>query len=144
MRYVRLLVGPGLVLAAAMCSDGTEGPDPAPADTVAPFVTLLFPAPAAQDVPRGAMIVVTFSEPINPATVGVGSFLVRRSFDTVAGSYVFGDSSAGFEPEELLEAFAVYSVSLTRGIRDSAGNQLASDTLWGFRTASGVDTSPRR
>jgi hypothetical protein len=28
----------------------------------------------------------------------------------------------------------LYSVTLTRGIRDSAGNQLARDTAWSFRT----------
>jgi len=124
------------MLAAGGCGDGPGGPGPNPADTVAPFVTALSPAPSARNVLLDATITVTFSEPVNPVTVGVGSFLVRRFFDTLPGGYVFGDSSVGYEPDALLESGATYSITLTRGIRDPAGNQLARDTAW-FFTAEG-------
>jgi hypothetical protein len=136
MHHVRLLACSVLVLATAGCGDGPGGPGPNPGDTVAPFVTALLPAPLERNVLLDAAITVTFSEPINPATVGVGSFLVRRSFDTVPGGYVFGDSTVGFEPDGLLESGTAYSVTLTRGVRDPAGNQLARDTAWSF-TAEG-------
>lgn len=144
MRHVRLLVVPGLVLATAMCGDDGNGGPSLPADTVAPFVTDLSPAPSERNVVVGAAIIVTFSEPINPATVGVGSFLVRQSSDTVPGSYVFGDSAVSFEPDGLLESGRAYSVTLTRGVRDPAGNQLARDTAWFFSVEGLVVPASRR
>jgi len=144
MRHVRLLAGPLLVLATATCGDGTGGPDSVPADTVAPFVTAVLPAPLERNVLLDAAITVTFSEPINPATVGVGSFLVRRSFDTVPGSYVFGDSTVSFEPAGLLGSGTAYSGTLTRGVRDPAGNQRARDTAWFFRAEGPAVPASRR
>jgi hypothetical protein len=66
--------------------------------------------------------------------VGPASFLVRRGFDTVPGGYAFGDSTASFVPNDDLAFFASFSVIVTRGIRDPAGNQLPRDTAWGFLT----------
>jgi hypothetical protein len=144
MRHARLLSGSVLVLATAGCGDGPGGPGPDPGDTVAPFVTALLPAPLERNVLLDAAITVRFSEPVNPATVGVGSFLVRRFFDTLPGGYVFGDSSVSFEPDGLLESGATYSVTLTRGVRDPAGNQLARDTAWFFTAEGRVLPASRR
>jgi hypothetical protein len=144
MRHVRLLVVPGLILVTAVCGEDGNGGPPLPSDTVAPAVTALAPPPLAQDVARDATIRVTFSEPINPATVGIGSFLVRRALDTVPGSYVFDDSTIAFAPDAELASLALYSVTLTRGIRDPAGNQLIRDTAWSFRTRQLSITAPPR
>jgi hypothetical protein len=127
--------------AVAGCGDAGSGP-PVPSDTVAPRVADLFPVPLARDVSQDAIITVTFSEPINPATVGVASFLVRRGFDTLPGTYAFGDSTASFIPAERLEPVTGYSVALSRGIRDPAGNQLDRDTVWAFQTAAVVPPAP--
>jgi hypothetical protein len=64
--------------------------------------------------------------------------------DTVPGTYAFGDSTVSFVPDAPLRAFTSYSARLSRGIRDPAGNQLARDTAWSFRTMSDVDPAPPR
>lgn len=142
---MRRLWLPGLpVLAVIAACDDSPATPKVPADTVAPRVFALSPAPLARNVSRDATIMVTFTEPINPATVGVGSFLVRLGFDTVPGTYAFGDSTASFIPASRLQILGTYSVLLTRGIRDPAGNQLAADTAWSFQTASSIPAPPRR
>ena len=125
------------------CGDSNSGPT-VPADTVAPQVAALFPVAFARDVSRDVTIMVTFTEPINPATVGVASFLVRRGFDTIPGTYAFGESTASFTPADRLLVQTAYSVALSRGIRDPAGNQLARDTAWSFQTVPVVPPAPPR
>jgi hypothetical protein len=127
--------------AVAGCGDSGSGP-PVPSDTVAPRVADLFPVPLARDVSQDAIITVTFSEPINPATVGVASFLVRRGFDTLPGTYAFGDSTASFIPAERLEPVTGYSVALSRGIRDPAGSGRLRTPRSATRT-TGLPAAPR-
>jgi len=125
----------------AGCGDSGSSPD-VPGDTVAPRVISLDPVPLAQGVSRSAVVTVVFSEPINTATVGRASFLLRQGFDTVAAAYEFGDSAVTLVPDEQLALQTFYSVTLTRGIRDLAGNQLSSDTAWTFQTAAVVPPAP--
>jgi len=134
---------PVLGAVAVGCGDSTSGPT-TPSDTVAPRVADLFPIPLARDVSQDAIITVTFTEPINPATVGLASFLVRRGFDTLPGTYAFGESTASFIPADRLQALTAYSVTLRRGIRDPAGNQLDRDTAWAFQTVPIVPPAPPR
>jgi hypothetical protein len=143
MRRIRVSLLAGLALAALACGEESGGPE-LPADTVAPRVAALEPAPLAQDVDIAVVITVTFTEPINPATVGPGSFLVSQGLDTVPGTYSFGDSTAGFVPDAPLRTFTSYGVRLSRGIRDPAGNQLARDTAWSFLTGSEFTPVPPR
>ena len=144
MPAIRLLIPvlAGLVAVAA-CSDPADE-SPGTGDTIPPVVTALAPVPGTQDVPVTARITIRFSEPINPATVGPASFLVREGSDSVPGAYAFGDSTASFVPEDNLAYRATYSVTVTRGIRDPAGNQLARDTAWGFLTAAQETPAPPR
>jgi hypothetical protein len=128
---------------AAACSDPTDEL-PVPGDAVPPVVTALDPPPGAQDVDVAAVITVRFSEPINPATVGPASFAVRKGFDAVAGTYAFGDGTASFVPDANLAYLGSFGVTLTRGIRDPAGNQLARDTSWAFQVRGQGTPSPAR
>jgi len=141
MKAIRLALASVTLLAAAACGESVDGPS-GTGDSIAPAVTALEPAPGARDVPVSAVVTVRFSEPINPATVGAASFLVRRGFDTVAGTYAFGDSSMSFVPAANLPFLTSVAVTVTRGIRDAAGNQLRSDTAWAFQTVGQGTPAP--
>ena len=134
------------VAVATACGESSvDGPSGSSGDTIPPTIIDLQPVPLARDVPIEATVLVRFSEPINPATVGPASFLVRRGFDSVPGVYTFGDSSVGFAPDGNFQYASSYSVTLRRGIRDPAGNQLTNDTAWAFQTANqGTPTPPPR
>jgi hypothetical protein len=143
MPFRRLVALTPLLAVTLACGESVEGPS-GTADSIPPVITALEPSPNARDVPETVVITVRFSEPINPATVGPGSFLLRQGFDTVAGSYAFGDSSMSFIPDGALPFVTAFSVTVTRGIRDPAGNQLAGDTAWGFLTVGQGTPAPRR
>jgi len=123
------------LLAGLGCSDSPSNPV-LPDDTIPPVLTAAEPASGATDVALEAVIRLSFSEAINPATVGPGSFLVRTGFDTVPGVYVFAESTAVFAPAPLLKPLTSYLVTVRRGIRDPEGNQLARDSAWSFQTAA--------
>lgn len=131
---LRLLVVP--VLALSACGDdGAIAPPPA-RDSIPPAVVALSPAPGDTGVSRQVRVEVTFSEPLNWATLGPASFFVLRQLDPVAGSYTAIGATAVFEPDVPLDSVTVYAVTLTGAVRDSAGNRLPSDTSWSFRTGS--------
>jgi hypothetical protein len=146
MSAIRLWTPPAAVAAAALAC--AEPADPAAptgtGDSVPPVVTDLAPAPGEEGVRVTTTVTVRFSEPINPATVGPASFQVRRGFDPVPGSYTFGDRAVSFVPDGDLAFAAVFSATLTRGIRDPAGNALPRDTVWSFQTASAAVPATRR
>jgi hypothetical protein len=128
---------------ATACGDPTDQL-PVPGDTIPPVVTGLEPPPGSQGVDVTAVITVRFSEPINPATVGPASFVVVKGFDPVTGAYAFDDSTASFVPDDDLAYLGSFAVTLTRGIRDPAGNQLVRDTAWAFQVRGQGTPAPAR
>jgi len=128
------------VLAALACGDSTP-PDPRPAaDTIAPTVVSVRPAPGDTGVPLLAPVEVTFSEPINGATLGPASFVLLRGIAPVPGTYLVNGLTAALQPDSALDSLAIYTATLTSAVRDSAGNRLPGDTSWTFRT--GVPPAP--
>ena len=73
---------------------------------------------------------MTFTEPIDPATVTTTSFRVLTSGAPVAGTFTFlnGNRTARFSPTAGWPFEAVVVTELTGGILDLAGNALVSST----------------
>jgi hypothetical protein len=94
----------------------------------------LRPTPGDTGVQPVAVVEVTFSEPLNWATIGPASFFVLKQLEPVTGSYEFAGLVAVFRPEAPLDSLTWYGVTLTSAVRDSAGNRLPADTSWSFRT----------
>jgi hypothetical protein len=128
------------VLAALACGESAP-PAPRPAgDTVAPTVVSVRPAPGDTGVSLLSPVEVTFSEPINGATLGPASFLLLRGIAPVPGSYRVDGLTAALKPDSALDSLSIYTATLTGAVRDSAGNRLPGDTSWTFRT--GVPLTP--
>ena len=130
---------PGLLLVPLACGGGGQGPPPGPGDTIPPLIEALSPAPGDTGVRGDATISVTFSEVVNPATVATASFFLQKNFTPalVPLAYSYAGRTATAAPVAPLESLTVYIATLTRAVRDSAGNQLAADTSWEFRTRGG-------
>jgi Bacterial Ig-like domain len=133
---LRLLTVP--VLALAACRDEPPPASATPRDSVPPAIVALRPAPGDTGVPLRARIEVTFSEPLNWATLGVASFFVMAQVDSVPGSYLAEGFTAAFQPDQPFDSLRVYAVTITGAVRDSAGNRLAGDSTWSFRTGAEV------
>jgi hypothetical protein len=117
-------------------------------DTVAPTVIAIAPADHAVDVSLVTPIVVTFSEPIDPATVSDASFAVKVGTTAVQGTLAFqSGNTVRFIAAQPYPADAVITTQLTTAITDRFGNALAtpdgtSSQTFTFTTGRFSVTSP--
>ena len=115
------------------------------ADTTAPTITTKAPAPAATGVAVASVVTATFSEALDPATVGSSTFELRDASNQLVPANVSYDSSAfvvTLTPSAALAHQSTYSVTVRGGsgtpaVRDLAGNALASNVTWSFTTVAG-------
>lgn len=149
-RTVRLLPGLLAVPASLACGsgDGLE-PPPGPGDTIPPMIESLSPAPHDTGVDLRAVIHVTFTEAVNPATIATASFSLRKNFAPalIPLAFSYAGRTATATPDLPLDSLTIYLATITRAVRDSAGNQLVADTTWEFQTRGGplsVATGRRR
>lgn len=110
----------------------------APVDNTAPSVTTVAPASGSTNVAVSTSVTITFSEPMNPSTVNTGTFKLSSSSGDVGGtiSYPAGGTAATFTPSSPLVAGTDYTVTVTTGATDVAGNPLASSFFSTFTTAA--------
>lgn len=106
----------------------------------APVVTARTPAVNATGVSRTANITATFSEAVTglPSTpTANANFTIKRTSSSAAFASVASYSSttkvATLNPTGTLLAYTQYTVTLSSGIKDTAGNLLAPVT-WNFTT----------
>ena len=126
-----------------------------PATTPAPQVTVTLPAttiPGPTTFPAtNAIISATFTEAIAPVTLNTDTFtLTGPSLALVAGAVTYASGTATFTPSAPLNPNTAYTATLTRGIEDLNGNELAgnqavppaaSNYIWTFTTGAGPDTT---
>jgi hypothetical protein len=106
------------------------------ADMVAPRITAISPGNGAAAAPVQGEIRVTFSEPIDPATVTDSSFVLLDAIGVpVRGvvEYAVAAHAATLRTVSLAYG-ATYSVRLSAEIRDPAGNALEAPSRWRFTT----------
>jgi methionine-rich copper-binding protein CopC len=116
------------------CDGGTT-------DTTAPTASSTDPADGTTDVAVNSRITATFSEAVDPATITAATFTVTGPDGTaVAGTRAFdvADNLATFTPTGDLAPDAEFTVTITTGVEDLAGNALASDLVWTFTTVPGA------
>ncbi|MFZ5468255.1 MAG: Ig-like domain-containing protein [Myxococcota bacterium] len=110
------------------------------ADATRPTVLNTSPANNAAGVPSTTNISVTFSEPMNRASAQ-GAFSATPA---VSCTFTWDSSSKLMtcQPQSSLGGDTSYSVRIATGAQDVAGNALAADFTFFFRTALVPDTTP--
>ncbi len=110
-------------------------------DSTAPTVSSTSPVSSAVDVPITAQIGITFSEVMDASTISTAT--VRVNNGAVAGTVTLDASGkvATFAPSANLSSSTDYTVTVTTGVEDTAGNAMGSAYSWSFRTMS-VDATP--
>jgi Domain of unknown function (DUF4082)/Bacterial Ig-like domain/FG-GAP-like repeat/FG-GAP repeat len=101
-------------------------------DTTPPAITSITPAQAATGVPRFTNASATFSEPVQPNTIG---FVLRDSAGTAVSATVSYDAdtrTATLTPTAPLQWGTSYTATLS-SVRDPAGNVM-SPVSWSFTT----------
>ena len=111
-------------------------------DTVAPTVSAVTPLDGAIDFPTTGGVSVTFSKPMDQASVQGAFSLTRSGGAAVAGSFSWIGNTMTFVPNADLARGADYEAELTTAARDLAGNPLGSQQRWTFSTWSKTSLAP--
>jgi tetrahydromethanopterin S-methyltransferase subunit B len=113
-------------------------------DIIAPQVSFTSPIPGATAVAVNAKILATFSKAIDPATLTLTTFSAKQGTTAVAGIVTYAGSTAVFDPSSDFAFDTTYTVTITTGVRDVAGNALAGNFVWTFRTGQLPESIPPR
>lgn len=135
----------GLRWSALDVGDGVSGRcvEPRVLDKVAPAVIGRAPAPDSTQVAPATFITVTFSEPIEPESVTEASLLlVDQVGNPVAAARVVSGAEVVLTPRPALDPRLGYRVVVTPEVTDVAGNGMAEEVSWAFRTREAAWSSP--
>jgi hypothetical protein len=127
----------GNAMAAAFSSGFTTK---ALADTTPPDILTTSPLNGAAGVATDAIITITFSEALAPATVNSSTISLRvtGSGPAIAGTVTYNSASgtATLTPSSALSNNTSYTVTVSAGIKDLAGNPLPSLLTFNFLTVA--------
>lgn len=121
-----------VVLFTACSSDDEEQTSPAPS------VLLTSPANTESNVARNKVITVNFSQSMEASTLNASTFTVKQGTVSVLGAISYSGTTATFIPVTSLAAQTQYTVTVTTGVKDTAGKALSTDLQWTFTTNSGA------
>ena len=127
-----------LLIVNACDKDDTDPP----VDKTAPTIQSTDPASNATAVPRNKTIRVEFNEKMAPATISLSTFTVKEGTTSVTGIVAYAGKTATFTPTVAYQANKLYTVSISTGATDIAGNNLAATTTWSFTTGSTSEILP--
>lgn len=108
-------------------------------DTRAPTVTSVAPGIGATNVPLNSGVSAAFSEALDPSTISVSSFYLMEGTTPVSGLVSYAGWTAAFDPSSDFTPDTSYTATVTTGVKDPAGNSLAANYVWTFRTGATQD-----
>jgi hypothetical protein len=108
-------------------------------DTTPPLVTVNTPAAGAAGVAVNIAPSVTFSEPVDPASI---AFTLSAGDVPVAGNITYSGTTAIFTPSITLAYSTQYTASVSAGVKDLAGNAMPNGHFWSFMTGTSLDMTP--
>ena len=111
------------------------------ADTTAPTVSSTGAVNGATDLPINRKPTVIFSEFMDPLTITTETFTLKQGTTPVSGIVTYAGVTATFTPTSNLSANTEYTVTITTGAKDLAGNALANGFSVSWTTGSTADTT---
>ncbi|MEP7375511.1 MAG: Ig-like domain-containing protein [Chitinophagaceae bacterium] len=115
------------------------------ADITPPIVSSVSPLSGATGVSTGTVVSAVFNETIDPVSITAATFQLKDAANNIIpGSINTSFNQITFTPSVTLAGSTVYTVIIksgASGVKDLAGNALASDYSWSFTTAA-VDNTP--
>lgn len=112
-------------------------------DVTKPTVISTVPANNSTGISTTSIVKVTFSEAMDPSSINTTSFSLKTTSGTVISGtvvYVASSMSAEFRPTFPLPEAVAIGATISTGVRDVAGNNMAFLFNWGFSTRD--DTPP--
>jgi Ice-binding-like/Bacterial Ig-like domain len=115
--------------------------------TTPPLVSSTNPANAATGIGTNQAIMATFDKGIHSSTLTETTFTLFETVGvnqvSVPGTVTYSTigTSAIFTPSSVLDPDAVFTATITTGVKDLSGNPLASNFVWTFTTGATTDTT---
>ena len=125
----------------AGCGIWDKGSITGPSDTTAPTVSSTVPVNVATGVAINTAISATFSEAMDPLTVTNVTFTLKQGNTSILGTVTYSNVSAVFVPASNLAYNTVYTVTITTGVKDLAGNAMAAPYILSWTTGKDPDTT---
>jgi hypothetical protein len=94
------------------------------------------------DVAINKLLVITFSEPIEQATINSSTFSLKQGSTSVAGTVTSTATTATFTPTGSFAYNTKYDGTVTTGAKDLSGNALAANYTFSFTTTNAPDIIP--
>jgi hypothetical protein len=111
-------------------------------DTTPPTVLSIDPLNSATGVALNKHVAVTFSEAMNANTLSAATFTLKQGATAILGAVTYSGVVATFTPVNSLGYTTVYTVVITTGAKDLAGNALVSNNTFTFTTVASTDVTP--
>jgi len=112
------------------------------ADVIAPTVSVTSPTNTALAVPINRKVGIGFSEAMDPTTVTTNTIkMTGPGLTPVTGTVASANTSAVFTPSKNLAANTVYTLTVTNGVEDLAGNTMLNNYVFTFTTAAAADAT---
>ncbi|MEX2231989.1 MAG: ice-binding family protein [Cyclobacteriaceae bacterium] len=109
-------------------------------DILLPVVNTMDPLNHATGIARNKVITFTFSEPMDPSTVNNTNIILEEGTNAVSGTVSYSGTTATFTPASILAANTAYKATIKTGVKDIAGNALASNIVTDFTTGGTAST----
>ena len=108
-------------------------------DITAPTIVGTYPADGQKGISVNSDVVATFSKQMDSSTINSSTFTLKKNSDT--SKIEEGDvtltsdgKAAMLNPSSNLESSTKYAVTITKKVKDVAGNAMTSDKTWSFDT----------
>ncbi len=107
-----------------------------------PTVSSTDPANNTTSVALNQKIAATFSKTMDATTITTSTFTLKQGTTSVSGFVSYSGTTAIFTPASNLAANTAYTVTITTGAKDLAGNALANNYIWSFTTGAAPVITP--
>ncbi|HAF27863.1 MAG TPA: hypothetical protein DCG75_02345 [Bacteroidales bacterium] len=104
--------------------------------SLSPTVISTDPSNDATDVTLNKIVTATFSEAMNPLTIGTSTFTLKQGEEPVAGTVSYTGTTASFTPSNHLLANTSYTANITKDAKNASGMAMVSNFEWNFTTGS--------
>ena len=138
MKQILIVLGILLVFGCGLFpSEDSTSTDTTPTDTTAPTISSTSPSSGANSVSISSNISINFSEEMDSSTINSTNITVADNNGNAVGGVVsYNNNFAIFNPSTDLNFSTTYAITVSTGVKDSAGNALASSYNWNFTSAN--------
>ncbi|MFA6979594.1 MAG: Ig-like domain-containing protein [Ignavibacteriaceae bacterium] len=107
-----------------------------------PIINSTDPVNNETGVALNQKIAATFSKTMDATTITAATFTLKQGSTPVPGFVSYSGTTAIVAPTSNLTPNTVYTVTITTGTKDLAGNALANNYVWTFTTGAAAVVTP--